>query len=71
VSDILILLLAVAALGCALLAATLGLAWRRSRRSLHTLALRLNAESQMEAATLQTLGAMREAARVYVRRQAP
>lgn len=69
VSDVIILLLAVAALGCALLAAALYVAWRQSRRSMHALALRLNAESQMEAATLQTLGAMREAARVYVRRQ--
>jgi ABC-type transport system involved in cytochrome c biogenesis permease subunit len=69
VGEIVIMLLAVAALGCALLAAVLWLAWQRSRRSMQALAVRLNVESQMEAATLQTLQAMREAARVYVRRQ--
>lgn len=38
-------------------------AWRRERRSVDVLAARLQAEGRIEELTVQTLAAMREAAR--------
>lgn len=42
-------------------------AWRRERRSADLLAARLQAEGRIETLTVQTLAAMREAARRYRR----
>jgi hypothetical protein len=42
-------------------------AWRLSRRSVAVLAHRLDVDAQIEASTLQTMQAMRDAVRIYAR----
>lgn len=68
-TEFLVLLLAVGIVLSLLFAACCCVAWQQSRRANAVLVHRLETEGQIEAATVLTMAAMREAAREAVRRQ--
>lgn len=69
--EFLLAVLVIGLLASVIAAASFWMAWQRGRRANQVLARRLDAEGQIEAATVFTLAAMREAAREAMRRQAP
>jgi Tfp pilus assembly protein PilW len=68
VIEFLMALLVIGLLVSLIAAASFWAAWQRGRRANQVLARRLDAEGQIEAATMFTLAAMREAARDLMRR---
>lgn len=65
----LLALLVVALVVSVLAGAGFWVAWLQGRRAMQVMARRLDAEGQIEVATVATLAAMREAARAHMRRE--